>query len=149
MKFCIEKITAENYPLFQDMVWWRMHGTERQPDPAPPSERMLRELSDPGLHVFAVRAEGRFVGWISLVYIPKLGGRWAGRGHLYVDELWVSPDFRGRGMAKALLARADEMAAELDATGLRLYVNVENPAARHLYRACGFRESGTACFMEK
>lgn len=38
---------------------------------------------------------------------------------------------------------------QLDATGLRLYVNVNNPIAEKLYRDCGYKKDGEAFFMEK
>ena len=75
--------------------------------------------------------------------------RWNGHGHVYVDELWVEPSYRGNGFAKALLKKADELKDELNATGIRLYVNVNNPIAQKLYEACGYVEDGRAIFMEK
>lgn len=50
----------------------------------------------------------RYVGWISLIYMPK-AGKWNGHGHIYVDELWIEPSFRGQGLAKALMRKADEL----------------------------------------
>lgn len=149
MSVKIDRIDLHNYSRFDDMVFWRQNGVEREPSRTPVSERMKRELSNPNLHVYAVEVESRYVGWISLVYIPKIGSRWNGRGHVYVDELWVEPDYRGRGYAKALMAKADELKDELDATCVRLYVNVNNPTAQKLYERCGYLEDGQACFMEK
>ena len=45
--------------------------------------------------------------------------------------------------------KADELKDELNATGIRLYVNVNNPIAQKLYEACGYVEDGRAIFMEK
>jgi len=149
MDFRIEKIDINNYSLFDDMVFWRENGFERSPLHAPVSEEMKKALANPNLYVYAVMAEKRYVGWISLVYIPKIGSRWNGRGHVYVDELWVQPSFRGRGFAKALMKKADELKTELKAAGIRLYVNLKNPAAKNLYERCGFSEDGQASFMEK
>ena len=67
----------------------------------------------------------------------------------YIDELWVEPNFRGRGFAKALMKKADDLKKELEATGIRLYVNVNNPTAKKLYEYCGYLEDGQAYFMEK
>ena len=149
MDYIIEKINADNYSLFDDMVFWRENGFEREPSLTPISQQMKKELANPNLHVYAVKVDNRYVGWISLVYIPKVGSRWKGHGHVYVDELWVEPTFRGRGYAKALMQKANELKMELQATGIRLYVNVNNPAARKLYESCGYREDGQAYFMEK
>ena len=149
MSVKIDRIDIYNYPRFDDMVFWRENGYERTPSQAPVPERMKQELSNPDLHVYALEVENRYVGWISLVYIPKIGSRWKGRGHVYVDELWVAPGFRGRGYAKALMAKADELKALQDATGIRLYVNVNNPTAQKLYERCGYQEDGQAHLMEK
>ena len=149
MDYIIERIDTNNYALFDDMVFWRENGFERAPSRASVSEQMKKELSNPNLHVYAVKADGRFVACISLIYIPKIGSRWNGHGHIYVDELWVEPNFRGKGYAKALLKKADDLKIELKATGIRLYVNVNNPAAKNLYERCGYKADGQADFMVK
>lgn len=148
MDYTIEKIDENNHSLFDDMVFWRENGYEREPSQEPVSEQIKKELLNPDLFVYAVKVKGRYVGWISCVYIAKVG-KWKGHGHIYVDELWVEPSFRGNGFAKALLKKADELKDEFNATGIRLYVNVNNPVAKNLYEACGYVEDGRAIFMEK
>ena len=149
MDFRIVRIDADNYPLFDDMVFWRENGFERAPMYAPVSAQMKKALENPDLHVYAAEVENRYVGWISLVYMPKIGSRWKGHGHVYVDELWIAPEFRGNGFAKALMQKADELKNKLESSGIRLYVNVNNPAARALYEKCGYHEDGQAYFMGK
>lgn len=148
MNYTIEKIDENNHSLFDDMVFWRENGYEREPSREPVSEQIKKELLNPDLYVYAVKVDGRYVGWISCVYIAKVG-KWKGHGHIYVDELWVEPSFRGNGFAKALLKKADELKDKLEATGIRLYVNVNNPVAQNLYETCGYVEDGRAIFMEK
>ena len=148
MDYTIEKIDANNHSLFDDMVFWRENGYEREPSQEPVSEQIKKELLNPDLFVYAVKVDGRYVGWISCVYIAKVG-KWKGHGHIYVDELWVEPSFRGNGFAKALLKKADELKDKFEATGIRLYVNVNNPVAQKLYETCGYVEDGRAIFMEK
>jgi len=148
MNYTIEKIDENNHSLFDDMVFWRENGYEREPSQEPVSKQIKKELLNPDLYVYAVKVDGRYVGWISCVYIAKVG-KWKGHGHIYVDELWVEPSFRGNGFAKSLLKKADELKDKLGATGIRLYVNVNNPVAKNLYEACGYVEDGRAIFMEK
>jgi len=148
MDYTIEKIDASNHSLFDDMVFWRENGYEREPTQEPVSEQIKKELLNPDLYVYAVKVDGRYVGWISCVYIAKVG-KWKGHGHIYVDELWVEPSYRGNGFAKALLKKADELKDKFNATGIRLYVNVNNPVAQNLYETCGYVEDGRAIFMEK
>ncbi len=148
MNYTIEKIDENNHSLFDDMVFWRENGFEREPSQESVSEQIKKELLNPDLYVYAVKVDGRYVGWISCVYIAKVG-KWKGHGHIYVDELWVEPSFRGNGFAKALLKKADELKDKLEATGIRLYVNVNNSVAQNLYETCGYVEDGRAIFMEK
>lgn len=124
------------------MVFWREHGFEREPSQMPAAEPIRKELANPNLYLYAVMADGRYAGWISLIYLPK-AGRW--KGH----ELWIAPEFRGQGLAKALMKKADALKTELEAAGIRLYVNVDNPAAKKLYERCGYLEDGQAYFMGK
>lgn len=100
------------------------------------------------LHIYALDVKNKFVGWISLVYIPKVR-KFNGHGHIYIDELWIEPSYRNNGLAKALMRKADEIAEELCATGIRLYVSEDNSNAWNLYKRCGYKESGKAFFMEK
>lgn len=45
--------------------------------------------------------------------------------------------------------KADDWKMELGATGIRLYVNANNPTAKKRYERCGYPEDGQAYFMEK
>ena len=145
--YAVERINEYNYNRFEDMLHWRANGNEREPVYDAVSDEVKRELADPNLYVYAAEADGRYVGWISLVYLPKVSR--VKRGYVYVDELWVAPPYRGRGIAKRLMAEADALCAELIATGVRLYVNVENPTAKQLYENCGYAGEEKAYFMEK
>ena len=146
MKFTIERITENNYPAFADMTYWRKNGTEIKSDTAP-SDMVKNHLGDKNFRVYAAKADNKFVGWISLVFMPKIS--WTDKGFVYVDELWVQENYRNRGIATALMAKADEYKNETDAVGVRLYVNVNNPVAKGLYTKCGYGYEGTAEFMEK
>lgn len=148
----IVKVTQDNYPLFSDMVYARVHG-----QPRPPAQRgllrpedagSLRALDDSHLSVYAAVLKGEMVGWISLIYMPKLS-RWQGAGALYVDELYIAPAHRRQGIARQLMARAEERARELGAACLRLYVNLQNPGAQALYASLDYQRQGEAVFMEK
>jgi len=47
------------------------------------------------------------------------------------------------------MKKADELKIELEAVGIRLYVNANNPTAKEVYNCCGYMEDGQAYFMEK
>jgi ribosomal protein S18 acetylase RimI-like enzyme len=59
---------------------------------------------------------------------------------LYVDALAVAPDFRRRGVARALLAEAERAAARAGLSGVALDTGLHNAPARALYEGAGYRE---------
>ncbi|MBA3406919.1 MAG: GNAT family N-acetyltransferase [Solirubrobacterales bacterium] len=63
-------------------------------------------------------------------------------GMLYVDALATDPAHRRRGVARALLAEADRMAAQAGLDGVALDTGIENGAARGLYERSGFASRG-------
>jgi ribosomal protein S18 acetylase RimI-like enzyme len=58
---------------------------------------------------------------------------------LYVDALAVEPALRRRGVARALLARAETVAAAAGFDGVSLDTGLHNAPARALYEAAGYR----------
>jgi ribosomal protein S18 acetylase RimI-like enzyme len=60
---------------------------------------------------------------------------------LYVDALATDAAHRRRGVARALLAEADRMAAAAGLDGVALDTGIENRAARALYERAGFSPS--------
>ena len=73
MGFEIKRVTAENYSMFADMVTWRRTGKYAESFSTQVDKAIEKELQNPDLYVYAAQSDGRFVGWISLVYIPKIG----------------------------------------------------------------------------
>jgi ribosomal protein S18 acetylase RimI-like enzyme len=65
----------------------------------------------------------------------EFGGRDA-----FVDELFVREEFRGRGVGKAALGRAEEVCRARGIRALHLEVERANERAQTLYRKSGFRD---------
>ncbi|BDU74157.1 GNAT family N-acetyltransferase [Mesoterricola silvestris] len=57
---------------------------------------------------------------------------------IVVHRLAVDPGFRGRGVAEALMLRAEDLARERGIKALRLDTNTENPATRRLFPKLGY-----------
>jgi GNAT superfamily N-acetyltransferase len=57
---------------------------------------------------------------------------------LYLDEVYVVPDARGRGVGTAIVAWARAEAQRRGCVRLALEVNHDNPRARRLYERLGF-----------
>jgi predicted GNAT family acetyltransferase len=60
-----------------------------------------------------------------------------------IQGVWVSPAWRGRGLAAPAMAAVVRDALRRVAPTVSLYVNGYNVAARRLYDRCGFRSAGT------
>ena len=61
-------------------------------------------------------------------------------GTWYVNVLAAYPEHRAKGYGTALLAMADQLAAETGKRGLSIIVSDTNTGARKLYERCGYRE---------
>jgi len=55
-----------------------------------------------------------------------------------LTELYVVPEFRRRGLGRALIAFAEQLAQARGAAGLIIMTGVGNAAAQALYRAAGY-----------
>jgi ribosomal protein S18 acetylase RimI-like enzyme len=71
-------------------------------------------------------------------------GLWSDGLETYLQELYVVPDLRGRGIGRALLQRTIDLAREKGADGIDLNTGETDTAARGLYESMGFtnREGG-------
>jgi ribosomal protein S18 acetylase RimI-like enzyme len=63
---------------------------------------------------------------------------WTGGPEAHLQELYVVPARRGRGIGRALLEAAIEAAREAGATGIDLNTGETDTAARALYSSMGF-----------
>ena len=63
---------------------------------------------------------------------------WTGRPEAHLQELYVVPARRGRGIGRALLEATMTAAREAGATGIDLNTGETDRAARALYESAGF-----------
>jgi ribosomal protein S18 acetylase RimI-like enzyme len=61
---------------------------------------------------------------------------------IVVHRLAVDPEFRGAGMAGALMQKAEEVAAERCITVLRVDTNTQNAAAQRFFSKLGYQLAG-------
>lgn len=71
-------------------------------------------------------------------------GIWSAGLEAYLQELYVVPPLRGRGIGRSLLTAAIELSRERGADGIDLNTGETDAAARGLYESMGFsnREGG-------
>jgi GNAT superfamily N-acetyltransferase len=104
-------------------------------------------LADPGLgRVYLAEAAGEVVGYLALCFgfSLELRGRDA-----CVDEMYVAPSRRGRGLGRALLAHALEQARALGARTAYLEAAGGDDRLRRLYRSLGFEERPHPLMMRR
>jgi ribosomal protein S18 acetylase RimI-like enzyme len=102
-----------------------------------PPEAYAQRLQDPRRVETPLLAEvaGRVVGFaavrvVSCVFYP--------RPRAELTELYVEPAFRRQGVAHALIAEAESLAANLGAEALGVLTGDDNAPALALYEALGF-----------
>jgi GNAT superfamily N-acetyltransferase len=84
--------------------------------------------------------QGRVVGNVSL-------RRALGWGGFFIGNLAVHPDWRGRGIATALMRAALEAISERGGLWVALEVRADNEIARRLYDGLGFQDVGRTLHM--
>jgi ribosomal protein S18 acetylase RimI-like enzyme len=74
-------------------------------------------------------------GIAQMRFLPSL---WSGELDAYLEELYVVPGLRGRGIGRALLESTMETARAAGATRMDLNTGETDTAARGLYESTGF-----------
>ncbi len=129
----IRSAVAEDVPLILTLVRG-LAEYEREPESAQLTEAdLLRDGFGPSPSFACLIAEGDGVGCGFALYFP-IYSTWAGRS-LYLEDLFVEPEYRGRGIGKALLTRVASIAVEQG------YVRLDWSVLRWNTPAIGFYES--------
>ena len=113
---------------------------ETSPGAEKTMRRFLAEVANSGYSFLFVAVAGdQTVGFISgelrqgsPTFLPKT---WAS-----VDDVFVEPEYRNRGMGRALLQSVQAWAQERGADGISLQVAAANSRGRKFYEKLGFRE---------
>jgi GNAT superfamily N-acetyltransferase len=110
---------------------------EREPDAVTATEAdLLRDGFGPSPFYFCLIAEqeGRAAGFALYFFNYST---WLGRPGLYLEDLFVLPEFRGLGIGKELLKRVAAIAVERNCPRLQWEVLDWNTPAIDFYRAMG------------
>jgi GNAT superfamily N-acetyltransferase len=88
-----------------------------------------RLMSNDGIHGFGARIDGKLAGITHYLFHT---GIWA-RQSCYLEDLFVDPAARGRGVARALIEAVAQRAREKRAGRLYWLTHQDNSTARALY----------------
>jgi GNAT superfamily N-acetyltransferase len=136
MATTIRKATAADVPVILDFIR-ALAIYEREPDAVSATqEGLLRDGFGPNPFYFCLIAEydGAPAGFALYFFNYST---WMGRPGLYLEDLFVHPEFRGRGTGKALLQQVAVIAVENNCPRLQWEVLDWNTPAIDFYRAMG------------
>ena len=89
--------------------------------------------------VWVAEADDRLVGLLT-AHLAEPAPVYRGRPFVFVGEIIVAEDWRGRGVARRLLDAAREWGRQVGATELRAGVLATNPAGRRFWEQQGARD---------
>jgi len=89
---------------------------------------------NPSFHAFVAEWGGQTAAYALYFFTYST---WAGRPSLFVEDLFVRPGFRGKGIGTALLKRMAVRAREKNCYGMRWEVLDWNSAAIDFYHSLG------------
>ena len=93
---------------------------------------------------FLAETDGQIAGQLMITYEWS---DWRNGNLWWLQSVYVRPDFRSRGVFRALFANLTELArARHDVAGIRLYMHHENETARRTYERVGMKRAGYEVF---
>lgn len=132
----IRKAVPADVPLILEFIR-ALALFERDPDAVTATEEdLLRDGfgEQPYFHCLIAESGGKPAGFAFYFFNYST---WTGRPGLYLEDLFVHPEFRGLGVGKALLARVAAIAVEKDCPRLQWEVLDWNTPAVDFYAALG------------
>ena len=104
-------------------------------------EYMFGRCAETAGKVFVAEVDGRVAGFVSVwAKVKAKVVEEREYEYAYVSDLVVLAKYRGRGLGRSLLLKAEGYAAGQGARLLRIGVLARNEVARGLYRSCGFED---------
>ena len=97
-----------------------------------------------GIYLVA-RAEGKPIGSLMLT---REWSDWNNQWYWWIQSVYVMPEYRKKGVYKAMYATLKDMAQENGVSQIRLYADRTNLSAQQVYQRLGMRESHYLMFEE-
>jgi ribosomal protein S18 acetylase RimI-like enzyme len=136
----LEPVTPDSAP--QVVAWMRdLYEHERIAFDAAAAQATLAELlAHPEWgRAWLLCADGKPAGYavVALAFSLEFGGR-----NAFLDELFVRPSARGRGVGSIALRLLQHACRQMGARSVALEVSLDNTRAEALYRREGFTSNG-------
>jgi ribosomal protein S18 acetylase RimI-like enzyme len=96
-------------------------------------------MADPRNQLMVLVVDGAVKGCLQLTFVPGL--TYKGRDRAQIEGVRVSNDLRGRGLGKALISHAIDIARERGCVLVQLTTDKRRDEAQAFYRSLGFTAS--------
>lgn len=145
--FLIREATITDLNSLQEL--YLRHLTAHEPAEPPNRQLLLQTLEaivgDPGYHLLVGEQEGRAVSSVTLVVVKNLTH--GGRPYAVVENVVTHADYRSRGFASALMARAAEIARAAGCYKIMLQTGSKKESTLLFYERCGFNRTDKTGFV--
>ncbi len=135
---CIRPANANDVPLIVQFIR-ELAEYEKSPEQAVATEEDIRGdgfSANPKFRVLIAEWGNEAAGFVLFFYNYST---WLGRAGLYLEDLFVRPAFRGKGIGKALLTRLARTAVEEGCGRFEWQVLNWNAPAIEFYKSLGAR----------
>lgn len=136
--YSIRRMSMADYDAVAEV--WNDSGLPVKPRGRDSEENVRRQMEGEGTIYLVAESEGTIVGVLLATHDSRKG---------WLNRLAVRPEWRGKGVATALVRQAEE---ELGAVGVRVYsvlVHEENERSRHLFSHLGYKEHDDIVYLSK
>lgn len=127
----IEAITG-----FQTAMALESEGAALDPERVHNGVTAVMEDGSKGIYLVA-RTEGSPV---ASLMITREWSDWNNGWYWWIQSVYVMPEYRGKGIFRAMYTKVIEMAKEQNITQVRLYVDRHNTNAQKVYQKLGMEE---------
>ncbi len=136
MTVAIRPATADDVPLMIEFIR-HLAELEKQPDAVEITAATLRDAlfgAAPAVEALIAELDGRAIGF-AIFYVTF--STWTGRRGIWLDDLYIVPEARGRGAGAALLKVLAQTAVDRGYARFEWWVLDWNTPAIEFYRAKG------------
>lgn len=130
------KIADKPSLLSQIMIFEKQHALYEEGEVTKKTYKRIEEEISRDLKkkkYWVAEIDGKVVGFIKSEILDTRPGM------LYIDNLFVHPEFRSRGIGTTLIQSVESLFKKKGANKMRLYVAEQNINAEKLYKKLGFK----------
>jgi GNAT superfamily N-acetyltransferase len=131
--------------LWEQLAVYHLQLDNALPRPAPNggriySRRLIERLEDGQTAAFVAEEEGQIVGFVLGVVVDLVPEMFVTELCGFLADIYVLPEFRGRGIGRALVQSMTDWFRAQGLTYYEWYVAANNPDGQAFWRAIGGRE---------